>query len=199
MEKKKLLLHSCCGPCSTSVIDRLKEDYEITILYYNPNIYPEEEYLKRKLEQIKYIEILHKKEPHISLFMLDIDYDKDSFYAVTKGLENEREGGARCPVCFKLRLSKTAEIAKEKGFELFGTTLTVSPHKNSEIITKIGLDLEKKYNIKYLAENFKKQDGYKKSVELSKENGLYRQNYCGCEFALKIQQKEAPNSLKKTY
>lgn len=197
MEKKKLLLHSCCAPCSTSVIDQLKENYDITIFYYNPNIYPEEEYLKRKAEEIKYIEILHKTQPSISISLLDSDYDKDSFYSAVKGLEKEREGGARCPVCFRLRLEKTAKKAKEMGFDVFGTTLTVSPHKNSEIITKIGLSLEEEYGIKYLAENFKKKDGYKKSIELSKQNNLYRQNYCGCEFALKIQQKEAPNSLKQ--
>ena len=197
MEKKKLLLHSCCAPCSTSVIDQLKENYDITIFYYNPNIYPEEEYLKRKAEEIKYIEILHKTQPNVSISLLDSDYDKDSFYSAVKGLEKEREGGARCPVCFRLRLEKTANKAKEMGFDVFGTTLTVSPHKNSEIITKIGLSLEEEYGIKYLAENFKKKDGYKKSIELSKQNNLYRQNYCGCEFALKIQQKEAPNSLKQ--
>ena len=197
MEKKKLLLHSCCAPCSTSVIDQLKENYDITIFYYNPNIYPEEEYLKRKAEEIKYIEILHKTQPSISISLRDSDYDKDSFYSAVKGLEKEREGGARCPVCFRLRLEKTANKAKEMGFDVFGTTLTVSPHKNSEIITKIGLSLEEEYGIKYLAENFKKKDGYKKSIELSKQNNLYRQNYCGCEFALKIQQKEAPNSLKQ--
>lgn len=196
MEKKKLLLHSCCAPCSTAVIDRLKNDYEIIIFYYNPNIYPEEEYLKRKAEEVKYIEILHKTQPEISISIIDSDYDKESFYTAVKGLENEREGGARCPVCFNLRLEKTAEKAKELGCELFGTTLTVSPHKNSEIITNIGLNLEKKHGIKYLSENFKKKDGYKKSIELSKENGLYRQNYCGCEFALKIQRQEAPESLK---
>lgn len=199
MAKIKLLLHSCCAPCSTAVIERLAENYDITILYYNPNIYPEEEYLKRKNEEIKYVEILHKKQPQISISMMDCDYDSITFYNAVKGLENEREGGARCAVCFKLRLEKTAMLAKENGYEIFGTTLSVSPHKNAELLNKIGKALEKKYAINYLEANFKKQDGYKRSVELAKENGLYRQNYCGCEFALRFQQEENPESLKKEY
>lgn len=199
MNKKKILLHSCCAPCSTAVIERLKDEYNIVILYYNPNIYPEEEYLKRKNEEIKYIKHLNETDKDINISMLDCDYESEKFYSAVKGLENEREGGARCAVCFKLRLEETAKKAKELGFDLFGTTLTVSPHKNSEIINKIGLAISEKYNIEYLESNFKKQNGYKRSVELSKENGIYRQNYCGCEFALKIQMKECPESLKKVY
>ena len=199
MKKQKILLHSCCAPCSTAVIERLANDYDITILYYNPNIYPEEEYFKRKNEEIKYIEHLHKIQPEISISLFDCDYDSKSFYEAVEGLEDEREGGARCAVCFKLRLEKTAVIAKEMNFDIFGTTLSVSPHKNSVLLNSIGKALEEKYQVKYLEANFKKQDGYKRSVELSKENNLYRQNYCGCEFALKIQEQEAPESLKKTY
>ena len=198
-QKQKILLHSCCAPCSTAVIERLKDEYDIVILYYNPNIYPEEEYLKRKNEEIKYIKHLNETDKDINISMLDCDYESEKFYSAVKGLENEREGGARCAVCFKLRLEETAKKAKELGFDLFGTTLTVSPHKNSEIINKIGLAISEKYNIEYLESNFKKQNGYKRSVELSKENGIYRQNYCGCEFALKIQMKECPESLKKVY
>ncbi len=187
MKKQKILLHSCCAPCSTAVIERLSPDYDITILYYNPNIYPEEEYLKRKNEEIKYIKLLNEKYPENKLDMLDTDYEAEEFYKAVKGLENEKEGGARCPVCFKLRLEKTARLAKKNGYDLFGTTLTVSPHKNAEVINAIGLNLETEYNIKFLVSNFKKQDGYKRSIELSKENNIYRQNYCGCEFALKKQ------------
>ena len=198
-DKKKILLHSCCAPCSTAVIERLKDEYDITILYYNPNIYPEEEYLKRKNEEIRYIKILHEKEPNIKLDMFDCDYDSESYYEAVKGYEKEREGGARCAVCFKLRLTKTAEMAKQNGYNLFGTTLTVSPHKNSELINSIGLAIEKQIGIPFLVSNFKKQDGYKRSVELSKENEIYRQNYCGCKFALEIQRKEAPESLNKKY
>ena len=199
MEKKTILLHSCCAPCSTAVIERLVGDYNITILYYNPNIFPEEEYYKRKNEEIRYLKIFNQKHPEVKVEFLDIDYDKDAFYTAVKGLEKEREGGARCAVCFKVRLQKTALLAKQLGFDCFGTTLTVSPHKNAELINSIGLAIEKETGEKYLVSNFKKQDGYKRSVELAKENGLYRQNYCGCEFALEIQKKEAPESLTKKY
>ena len=199
MAKQKILLHSCCAPCSTAVIEKLAEDFDITILYYNPNIYPEEEYFKRKNEEVKYIEILHKTKPEINIDMMDCDYDCITFYEAVKGLESEREGGARCAVCFRVRLEKSAVVAKENGFDIFGTTLSVSPHKNAELLNKIGKALQEKHGIKYLEANFKKQNGYLRSVELAKENELYRQNYCGCEFALKIQEIEAPESLKKTY
>lgn len=199
MKKTKILLHSCCAPCSTAVIERLEKDFEITIFYYNPNIYPEEEYLKRKNEEIKYLKIWNESHPESIVEMIDCDYDNITFENAVKGLENEREGGARCAVCFAVRLKRTAEVAKEKQFEMFGTTLSVSPHKNSELINNIGLGIEKDLKIKYLVSNFKKQDGYKRSVELSKENNLYRQNYCGCKYALEIQRKEAPESLTKNY
>ena len=198
MEKKKILLQSCCAPCSTAVIERLAEGFDITILYYNPNIYPEEEYLKRKNEELKYINIYNAKNEDKIKF-LDCDYESDEFYARTKGFENEREGGARCAICFRLRLEKTARLARSNGFDVFGTTLTVSPHKNAEIINAIGKELEREFDINYLVSNFKKQNGYKRSVELAKENDLYRQNYCGCEFALRVQEKEAPESLNKKY
>ena len=198
MEKKKILLHSCCAPCSTAVIERLVDEFDITILYYNPNIFPEEEYYKRKNEELKYIEIYNSNHNDKIKFM-DCDYDNITFYNAVKGLESEREGGARRGVCFKVRLERTAKLAKENGFDIFGTTLTVSPHKNAELINSIGLGIEKETQISYLVSNFKKQNGYKRSVELAKENDLYRQNYCGCEFALKIQQIEAPESLNKKY
>ncbi len=198
MEKKKILLQSCCAPCSTAVIERLAEEFDITILYYNPNIYPEEEYLRRKNEELKYIDIYNSKSEDKIKF-LDCDYESDEFYARTKGFENEREGGARCAICFRLRLEKTAKLAKSNGFDIFGTTLTVSPHKNAEIINAIGKELQREFDIDYLESNFKKQNGYKRSVELAKENDLYRQNYCGCEFALRVQEKEAPESLNKKY
>ena len=193
MDKPRILLHSCCAPCSTAVIERLKDNYEIVILYYNPNIYPEEEYLKRKNEEIKYINRLNETDKDIKISMLDADYESEKFYEATKGYENEREGGARCAICFKLRLEKTAKLAKENGFDLFGTTLTVSPHKNADLINSIGLAIEKETGVKFLVSNFKKQGGYKLSIELSKQNNIYRQNYCGCEFALRIQQEEMKN------
>lgn len=180
--KKSILLHSCCGPCSTAVIQRLKDYFHITILYYNPNIEPLEEYEKRKKEQIRFL-----SEFEESIQILDIDYDHESFQKISKGLESEPEGGARCHKCYYLRLEKTLEIASLHRFDYFGTTLTVSPHKNAKVINEMGLLLEKKYfeqnqekPILFLVSDFKKRDGYKKSIELSKQYNLYRQEYCGC-------------------
>lgn len=177
-DRPKLLLHSCCGPCSTTVLSILKDYFDVTVLYYNPNIEPKEEYEKRKREQIKFIQALGSEYVKFR----DIDYDNATFRNSTKGLEDAPEGGVRCTVCFKLRLSKTAEIALKEGYQYFGTTLTVSPHKNSEVINKIGALLEREFGVKYLYSDFKKKDGYKKSIILSKEYDLYRQDYCGCEF-----------------
>ena len=174
--RPKLLLHSCCGPCSTTVITMLKEYFDITVFYYNPNIEPREEYEKRKSEQIRLIKELGSE----FVKFLESDYANEEFRSVTKGLEEEKEGGARCSVCFKLRLETTALKAKELDYEYFGTTLTVSPYKNSYIINEIGAMLEKNFGVKYLYSDFKKNDGYKKSIELSKKYNLYRQNYCGC-------------------
>ena len=176
--RPKLLLHSCCGPCSTTVLTILVKYFDITVLYYNPNIEPMEEYYKRKNEQIRFIKELSNQ--HIKF--MDCDYNNADFRTRVVGLEHELEGGARCAVCFKLRLEKTATIAQKKNFDYFGTTLTVSPHKNSDCINKIGALLESIYGVKYLYSDFKKKDGYKKSIELSKEYNLYRQDYCGCEF-----------------
>lgn len=173
---KKLLLHSCCGPCSTHVIDLLKNDYEITILYYNPNIDTSEEYLHRLNEQKRFCDAVKVK-------VMEIGYEPEEYLNAVKGFESEREGGARCEICFRLRLDKTAQVAKEKGFDLFATTLTVSPHKNSIVINQVGKEIEKAKQIEFLDGNFKKQDGYKKSIELAKEYNLYRQNYCGCKFS----------------
>ena len=175
-----LLLHSCCGPCSTQVIASLTDYFNITILYYNPNIEPQEEYEKRKKEQIKFIDKYKAKN---KLNFMDCDYDNADFRNIAKGLESEKEGGKRCHKCYHLRLSNTAKIAKEKGFDYFGTTLTVSPYKNAQVINAIGYKLENEYNIKYLYSDFKKEDGYKKSIELAKQYNLYRQDYCGCEFS----------------
>ena len=176
--RPKLLLHSCCGPCSTTVLTFLVNYFDITVLYYNPNIEPYEEYMHRKSEQIRLIKELNSE----FVKFLESDYANEEFRSVTKGLEEEKEGGARCSVCFKLRLEKTALKAKELDYEYFGTTLTVSPYKNSYIINEIGAMLEKNFGVKYLYSDFKKNDGYKKSIELSKKYNLYRQNYCGCLF-----------------
>ncbi len=178
--KKKMLLHSCCGPCSTAVIDRLKNEYDLTIFYYNPNIYPLEEYLHRFNEQKRYV-----KDANLHVVIIDGKYeDNDLFYRAYKGFENNKEGEERCNICFSLRLDKTAKYAKENGYDIFATTLTVSPHKNAQIINQIGVDLSKKYNIEFLVADFKKKDGYLNSIKISKEYNLYRQNYCGCKYSI---------------
>lgn len=184
---KKLLLHSCCGPCSTQVIEVLKDEYNLTIYYYNPNIDTNEEYQHRLSEQKRYCK-------EVGITVLEDGYNPNDFLDRVKGLEEEKEGGARCPVCFRLRLEKTACKAKELGFEIFGTTLTVSPHKNAEIINSIGKAVEKEKDIEYLEGNYKKQDGYKKSIEFSKKFNLYRQNYCGCVFSKEMQRVQKINN-----
>jgi predicted adenine nucleotide alpha hydrolase (AANH) superfamily ATPase len=183
-EKPRLLLHSCCGPCSTSVIERLSGDYNISVFFYNPNITDRAEYDKRRQTQLKFIEDYNQKvDDENKIAFLEVAYDAEEFYKVVKGYEQEPEGGKRCTECFKLRVEKTAEMAKLSGFEKFATTLTVSPHKNYHLISKIGLDLSLKYGLSFLDIDFKKMAGYQRSVELSKKYGLYRQNYCGCSFS----------------
>ncbi len=181
-ETKKLLLHSCCAPCSSHVIETLTPYFDITIIYYNPNIEPYEEYEKRKQEEIRFI----KEFPHQNkIDIIDCDYDNDKYHEIIKGLEAEREGGPRCFKCYYLRLEKTAKEAKNGGYDYFGTTLTVSPYKNSQKLNEIGAELESIYNIKYLYSDFKKKNGYKRSIELSKQYNLYRQDYCGCIYSQK--------------
>lgn len=180
--QKKLLLHSCCGPCSSYVITYLMNYFDITILYYNPNIYPYEEYLKRKEEQIKVIDELNKISKN-SISILDCDYDNSKYEEEIKGFEKEPERGKRCEICYNLRMEKTAILAQKKGYDYFCTTLSVSPYKNANLINKIGEKLEEKYQVKWLYSDFKKKDGYKKSIELSNKYNLYRQNYCGCIYS----------------
>ena len=172
---KKLLLHSCCGPCSTVVIERLKENFDLTVFYYNPNIEPKEEYEKRKAEQKKVCDFFNVP-------FLDFDYDNDGWRKFVTGLENEKEGGARCEKCFVYRLSRTAEYAKLHNFDIFATTLSVSPHKNTNIINAVGENISKQLDIEFLPESFKKKDGYLRSINLAKELDLYRQDYCGCMY-----------------
>ena len=180
--KKKLLLHSCCAPCSSHVITYLTSYFDITILYYNPNISPKSEYDKRKQEQIRLIKEIDRVN---NIDIIDCDYDNDLYEEKIHGLENEPERGKRCTVCFDLRLDKTAKMAKELGYDYFCTTLTVSPYKNSKLINEVGLEKEKKYNIKWLYSDFKKENGYKDSIELSKKYNLYRQDYCGCKYSVR--------------
>lgn len=175
-----ILLHSCCAPCSSHVIDVLSKHFDITILYYNPNIEPKEEYEKRKAEEIRFINEFPNKN---KLDIMDCDHDNDLFHETIKGLENEKEGGARCIKCYYLRLDKTAKLAKEHDYDYFATTLTVSPLKNSQKLNEIGKYLSEKYDIKYLYSDFKKKEGYKHSIELAKKYNLYRQDYCGCIYS----------------
>ena len=180
--RKRLILHSCCAPCSSYVINYLCNYFDITILYYNPNIYPFEEYVKRKKEQIRLINTL-KHEKNINIDITDCDYDNDVYEKAINGLREEPERGKRCDVCYLLRMEKTASLGKKLGFDYFCTTLSVSPYKNANLINEIGIKLQDKYLIKWLYSDFKKNDGYKKSIMYSNEYELYRQNYCGCIYS----------------
>ena len=177
-----LLLHSCCAPCSSYVLEYLSNYFRITVLYYNPNIYPESEYSKRIIEQQTLIGAMHTKYP---VQFIAGSYEKEKFYAMAKGLEEVKEGGVRCFKCYELRLREAAEIAKAGGYEYFTTTLSISPLKNAAKLNEIGLKLAEEYGVAYLTSDFKKKNGYKRSVELSAQYGLYRQDYCGCEFSMR--------------
>lgn len=174
---ERLLLHSCCAPCSSACLERLKDTFSITVLYYNPNIDEREEYEKRKAEQIRFL-----KETGYASF-LDCDHDALAFARIAQGYENERERGARCYLCYNLRLDKTAQIAKKNGFSWFATTLTLSPHKNAEWLNELGEKAAEKYGVSYLYSDFKKQGGYLRSIRLSEEYSLYRQDFCGCKYS----------------
>lgn len=178
--EKTLLLHSCCAPCSSYVLRLLSDYFKITVFYYNPNIYPEEEYLKRKEEQKRFIESANFKN---EISFIESDYDVDTFNSICKGLEDCKEGGNRCFNCYLLRMEKTCKIAKVKGYDYFCTTLSVSPHKNAQKINELGNLLEEKYGVKYLYSDFKKKNGYLESIMLAKEYNLYRQDYCGCKYS----------------
>lgn len=175
-----LFLHSCCAPCSSYTIEYLSKYFKITVFYYNPNISPKAEYEKRKAEQIRLINSM-KTENKVDF--LDCDYDYSDFESIAKGYEHCKEGGERCFRCYELRLRKTAEEARKNGFDYFCTTLSISPLKNSQKINEIGFSLENEIGIKWLPSDFKKKEGYKRSIELSKEYNLYRQNFCGCVYS----------------
>ena len=187
--KEKLLLHSCCGPCITACIERLFPDYEITVFYYNPCITDTEEYMKRRESQIRFIEAMNRQHeaPEDRIRFADGDRDTEEYFRRVRGLEQEPEGGARCTVCFRQRLEESARYAKEHGFPLFTTTLTVSPHKDYPLISGIGKDIARETEgVEFLDIDFKKKAGFQRSVALSKEYGLYRQNFCGCEFSRRV-------------
>ena len=173
-----LLLHSCCGPCSSAVLERLREHFRVTVLYYNPNIEPEEEYLHRRSEQQRLLSLLGD-----DIGWLPCDYDHDAFTSFAQHMADEPEGGKRCLACFALRLNETAAQAKAHGFEYFTTTLSVSPHKNADNVNKAGEEAARRYGVRYLYADFKKKNGYLRSLQLSAEYDLYRQNYCGCLYS----------------
>ncbi|MGN0140779.1 MAG: epoxyqueuosine reductase QueH [Roseburia sp.] len=175
-----LLLHSCCAPCSSYCLEYLSEYFSVTVYYYNPNIYPPEEYTKRVEEQQRLIEELPVRYP---VSFLEGAYDTERFYAMAKGLEEVPEGGERCFLCYELRLRESAEVAAARGFDYFTTTLSISPLKNAEKLNEIGDRLGAEYGVAYLNSDFKKKNGYKRSVELSQQYGMYRQYYCGCVYS----------------
>ncbi|MDS0525095.1 epoxyqueuosine reductase QueH [Clostridium sp. SHJSY1] len=190
-EVPTLLLHSCCAPCSSYVLEYLSNYFKITVFFYNPNIYPEKEYLRRVEEQKKFISSLNTK--HDINFIIG-KYDTESFYNMSKGLENVKEGGERCFKCYELRLNEAAAICKKENFDYYTTTLTISPHKNAKKLNEIGWKLAEIHETKYLFSDFKKKNGYKRSIELSKEYNLYRQDYCGCVFSKRERMEQMENS-----
>ncbi len=177
-EKKSLLLQCCCGPCSSYVLEYLTKYFNVTVLFYNPNIQPREEYDKR----LHYFRLVAAKYPE-SVKILECGYDGESFIKIAGGLEKEPEGGERCTRCFYLRLRETARLAKEGEFDFFCTTLSVSPHKDAQRLNAIGRELEAEFGVSWLPSDFKKKEGYKRSIELSRQYGLYRQEYCGCVYS----------------
>lgn len=176
-----LLLHSCCAPCSSYVLEYLSNYFKITIYYYNPNIYPEEEYRYRAKEQREFLDKIPQKYP---ISFIEGHYEPQEFYQTIKGYEKEKEGGERCYLCYDLRLRFAMEMAEEKGFDYYTTTLSISPHKNAKWLNEIGERLAEGKNVKYLCSDFKKKNGFKRSVELTTEYEMYRQEYCGCIFSM---------------
>lgn len=185
-EKPRLLLHSCCGPCSSYVLECLSAYFRVTVDYYNPNIYPEAEFEKRLAEQTR---LLSEMPAAKGVALLPPSYDETEFLDAVKGMESEPEGGARCAVCYRLRLAHTAKLAAAEGFDYFTTTLTVSPYKHADVLNEIGKELAEEFGVPYLFSDFKKKDGYKRSCALAAEYALYRQDYCGCRFSLRDAEK----------
>ena len=188
--RPRLLLHSCCAPCSSAVLERLTEVFDITVFFYNPNIAPEEEFVHRVEEQARFIAEMPKRG---TIELIRGEYDDDAFYAMSKGLENVPEGGERCTRCFRLRLGKTAQLAKQQAFDYFTTTLSISPLKDAQRLNAIGAELAAQFGVPYLFSDFKKKNGYRRSCELSAEYGLYRQDYCGCIYSQLERERQKEN------
>lgn len=178
--RPKLLVHACCAPCSSYVLEYLSEYFDITVFYYNPNISPEEEYLRRTAEITRLIGCMEEAK---DVKLITGEYSEALFEKAVKGLENEPEGGKRCEVCFRLRLAEAARTAAENGFDYYTTTLTISPHKNAPLLNAIGYEMAEKFHVKWLPSDFKKKGGFQRSIELSNKYGLYRQDYCGCIYS----------------
>ncbi|MBR3396258.1 MAG: epoxyqueuosine reductase QueH [Lachnospiraceae bacterium] len=178
--RPKLLLHACCAPCSSYVLEALSGNFELTVFYFNPNISPEEEYRKRAAELKRLTGCMDEAE---GIRLIVGEYSVELFAEAVKGLENEPEGGSRCEACFRLRLGETARVAAENGFDYFTTTLTISPHKNAPLLNEIGYGLAREYGVQWFPSDFKKKGGFKRSIELSEKYGLYRQDYCGCIYS----------------
>lgn len=176
----RLLLHSCCAPCSSYTLEYLSQYFDITVYYFNPNISPREEFEKRLFEQKRLLEEMPLKN---KAKLIPGEYDYSEFLKIAKGYEDVKEGGERCFRCYRMRLESTAKYAKENGFDFFCTTLSISPLKNSQKINEIGCDAAEKYGVSWLPSDFKKREGYKRSIELSREYNLYRQNFCGCVYS----------------
>ena len=181
-ETPALLLHSCCAPCSSYCLEYLSQYFRITVFYYNPNLYPPEEYAKRAAEQKRLIDELQVKHP---VSFLEGEFDAKKFACMSKGLEKELEGGARCFACYRLRLEETAKTAAKAGFDYFTTTLSISPLKDAQKLNEIGERLAEEYGVAYLCSDFKKKNGYLRSTQISKEYEMYRQDYCGCVFSMR--------------
>ena len=184
---ERLFLHSCCAPCSSAVLEQLSRHFAVTLYFYNPNIWPSQEYERRKAEQATLVEKLETEYP---VTFLEAEYKPEDFYAVAQPLAGQPEGGGRCTACFALRLRQAARTAAEQGFGWYTTTLTVSPHKNAPLLNQIGTKAGEEFGIKFLPSDFKKKEGYKRSLELSAEHDLYRQDYCGCEYSYKARHPE---------
>lgn len=190
--KKKILLHVCCAPCSSHVLQLLEEEYNITVFFYNPNITAEEEYIKRIEELKRFVDVAPFTK---DVIIEEGTYDPDEFFAMSEGLENEPERGSRCYKCYEMRMRETALYAKEKGYDIFTTTLSISPHKNAAWLNEIGQRLSEEIGVEYLYSDFKKKDGYSNSIRLSKEYGLYRQDYCGCIYSKRQAEERKKNTL----
>ena len=188
-----LLLHSCCAPCSSYTLEYLTQHFSVTVFYYNPNISPAEEFFKRVAEQKRLISELPVKNP---VSFIEGEYDYGEFLAAVKGLEDIPEGGERCFACYRLRLERTARLAQERGFDFFATTLSISPYKNAEKLNEIAAELAGIYDVKALPCDLKKRGGYKRSIELSAEYGLYRQDYCGCIFSQREREQQKRERLE---